>query len=85
MRGVWFGLALLIYVGTIALIAVLFLGACSAAAPTPAQQASLATYEAALQACIARAKLNDAGYYSYKACADGVTDLWFHTSPDGGK
>jgi hypothetical protein len=38
-------------------------------APTLVQQAGVATYAGALELCIARAKLTDAGLASYQTCA----------------
>lgn len=80
MRGLFVAAVVTMFLACAA-VAVLCMG-CSPSTPTPAQQADLGMYEASLQACIGRARLNDAGYYSYKACADGVTDLWF--PKDGG-
>jgi hypothetical protein len=65
----------------VVIYAVPVLISCSPSTPTPAQQATLGTYEAALQACIARAKLTDGGYASYQACASKV-DMTFRS--DGG-
>lgn len=52
-----------------------------AAAPTPAQQAGVGIYSAALQACIAQAKLQDSGIAGYQACAGKVDEVF---GPDGG-
>lgn len=67
-------------------VATLFLPACSAAAPTPRQQADVVAYELELQRCIADAKLVDAGHeqrvLDYRVCADRLDAE--HGRADGG-
>lgn len=66
-----------------ALCGVLFaLGSCSAATPSPQAQATVATYAAALQVCIEKAKAEDSGLAGYRACAADVDRSFGRT--DGG-
>lgn len=68
------------------LVAGLSLGSsgCGSKTPSVPQQADVAAYTAALQACIGTAKATDGGFLSYEACRDRTDKQFGRTPEDGG-
>lgn len=68
----------------LALLALLVSLMSCARTPTVPQQANVASYGAALEACIAHAKATDGGIQSYCACQEQARANWSIPPSDGG-
>lgn len=55
-----------------------------ASVPSIPQQASVASYTAALESCVTTARATDAGLAGYRACRDQVDKQYGRTPEDGG-